>query len=95
MFATGKTVGLAEWIIDDTCLVLDVIIMSTIYAGASTNPLDRKKPRRLKGLCANTMEMKYLKEIRSLGILFQSSFELCHHQIWLIAHSLKSNIVLR
>ena len=21
MFATGKTVGLAEWIIDDTCLV--------------------------------------------------------------------------
>ena len=22
MFATGETVGLAEWIIDDTCLVL-------------------------------------------------------------------------
>ena len=22
MFATGKTVGLAEWIIDDICLVL-------------------------------------------------------------------------
>ena len=23
MFATGETVGLAEWIIDDTCLVSD------------------------------------------------------------------------
>ena len=22
MFATGETVGLAEWIIDDTCLVI-------------------------------------------------------------------------
>ena len=26
MFATGETVGLAEWIIDDTCLV-DVIFI--------------------------------------------------------------------
>ena len=25
MFATGETVGLAEWIIDDTCLVVIVI----------------------------------------------------------------------
>ena len=27
MFATGETVGLAEWIIDDTCLVLHIVIM--------------------------------------------------------------------
>ena len=28
MFATGETVGLAEWIIDDTCLVRDNSILS-------------------------------------------------------------------
>ena len=28
MFATGQTVGLAEWIIDDTCLVKLVILIS-------------------------------------------------------------------
>ena len=26
MFATGKTVGLAEWIIDDTCLVFPLFL---------------------------------------------------------------------
>ena len=25
MFATGVTVGLAEWIIDDTCLVFSIL----------------------------------------------------------------------
>ena len=29
MFATGVTVGLAEWIIDDTCNVLSILIHST------------------------------------------------------------------
>ena len=28
MFATGETVSLAEWIIDDTCLVLLVLELS-------------------------------------------------------------------
>ena len=27
MLATGKIVGLAEWIIDDTCLVSDLILL--------------------------------------------------------------------
>ena len=31
MFATGETVGLAEWIIDDTCLVKNVIININCY----------------------------------------------------------------
>ena len=26
MVATGETVGLAEWIIDDTCLVIHIVI---------------------------------------------------------------------
>ena len=26
MVATGETVGLAEWIIDDTCLVIHVLL---------------------------------------------------------------------
>ena len=32
MFATGETVGLAEWIIDDTCLVptMSVYIFKTM-----------------------------------------------------------------
>ena len=32
MFATGETVGLAEWIIDGTCLVF---LMSIIYIPAT------------------------------------------------------------
>ena len=27
MFATGETVGLAKWIIDDTCLVVVVVVV--------------------------------------------------------------------
>ena len=27
MFATGETVGLAEWIIDDTCLVIFLVLL--------------------------------------------------------------------
>ena len=30
MFATGETVSLAEWIIDDTCLII-IIISITKY----------------------------------------------------------------
>ena len=34
MVDTGETVGVAEWIIDDTCLVLFVLLISkTIYYG--------------------------------------------------------------
>ena len=34
MFATGETVGLAEWIIDDTCLVppLSTIVFTLVLA---------------------------------------------------------------
>ena len=34
MFATGETVGLAEWIIDDTCLVkiyLNMLLVALKY----------------------------------------------------------------
>ena len=31
MFATDETVGLAEWIIDDTCLVMDYVDQANIY----------------------------------------------------------------
>ena len=31
MFTTGETVGLAEWIIDDTCLILFLSILNVIY----------------------------------------------------------------
>ena len=31
MFATGKTVRLAEWIIDDTCLVIAYILIFHLY----------------------------------------------------------------
>ena len=30
MFATGETVGMAEWIIDDTCLVLYVFCKANL-----------------------------------------------------------------
>ena len=33
MFATGETVGLAEWIIDDTCLVSYLFIALRIERG--------------------------------------------------------------
>ena len=33
MFATGGTVGLAEWIIDDTCLVKIKFSMTNVVLG--------------------------------------------------------------
>ena len=31
MFTTGETLGLAEWIIDDTCLVIVILDRSLFY----------------------------------------------------------------
>ena len=41
MVATGETVGLAEWIIDDTCLV-NFCYWSLYFLVATDGPTDRK-----------------------------------------------------
>ena len=43
MFATGVTMGLAEWIIDDTCLVTRICFAC----------LDFEKSRRIDNMCEN------------------------------------------
>ena len=48
MFATGETVGLAEWLIDDTCLVIIIFLIKMIVFPATDCKNSILSPNRIE-----------------------------------------------
>ena len=60
MFATGETVGLAEWITDDTCLVHDCNSLGIFqYFRSKTAKQIRRNCPPVKALCGRWLKRNY------------------------------------